>query len=267
MPNLALTGRSGRAAGHGKPDLHPALPGRRCRPSCTAHASCARRGAGLPSGAGPRASVRRGNRQKRWRCMMMARIAHVELRMVDLVPKVKRTDAIQSFVSQETPIVTITDADGAIGTGYSYTIGTGGPAVISLLARHSGAAPDRARGRRDRSDLARSAVRHPCHDGRRDHRRWRWPPSTPRCGICAASGRACRCGGWPAAPSAAIPLYTTEGGWLHIEPQAWSTMRCQVQANRVSPAPRSRSASRIWREDRRAAVGGARGGRRRLPTS
>ena len=54
----------------------------------------------------------------------MARITHVEIRMVDLVPMVKRTDAIQSFVSQETPFVRITDADGAVGTGYSYTIGT-----------------------------------------------------------------------------------------------------------------------------------------------
>ena len=35
----------------------------------------------------------------------MARIERIELRMVNLVPKVKRTDAIQSFVSQETPIV------------------------------------------------------------------------------------------------------------------------------------------------------------------
>ena len=43
----------------------------------------------------------------------MARIERVELRMVDLPPKVKRTDAIQSFVSQETPIVSITDSDGA----------------------------------------------------------------------------------------------------------------------------------------------------------
>jgi L-alanine-DL-glutamate epimerase-like enolase superfamily enzyme len=53
--------------------------------------------------------------------------------MVDLVPKVKRTDAIQSFVSQETPIIRITDSDGAVGTGYSYTIGTGGRAVVALL--------------------------------------------------------------------------------------------------------------------------------------
>ncbi|MER8863814.1 mandelate racemase/muconate lactonizing enzyme family protein [Mesorhizobium sp. M0751] len=66
----------------------------------------------------------------------MAKIEKVELRMVDLVPKVKRSDAIQSFVSQETPIVTITDADGAVGTGYSYTIGTGGSSVMRLLADH-----------------------------------------------------------------------------------------------------------------------------------
>ena len=30
-------------------------------------------------------------------------------------------------------------------------------------------------------------------------RRWRWRRSTPRCGTCAASGAACRCGSSPAA--------------------------------------------------------------------
>ena len=65
----------------------------------------------------------------------MATIERVEIRMVDLKPKVKRVDAIQSFVSQETPIVRITDSDGAVGTGYSYTIGTGGPSIVELLAR------------------------------------------------------------------------------------------------------------------------------------
>ncbi len=63
----------------------------------------------------------------------MARIVRVELLMVDLKPKVKRVDAIQSFVSQETPIIRITDSDGAVGTGYSYTIGTGGHSVMKLL--------------------------------------------------------------------------------------------------------------------------------------
>ena len=42
----------------------------------------------------------------------MSRIDRVEILMVDLVPKVKRTDAIQSFVSQETPIVRIFADDG-----------------------------------------------------------------------------------------------------------------------------------------------------------
>ena len=65
----------------------------------------------------------------------MAVIEQVEIRMVNLQPKVKRVDAIQSFVSQETPFVRIWDLDGAVGTGYSYTIGTGGHAIVELLAR------------------------------------------------------------------------------------------------------------------------------------
>jgi len=65
----------------------------------------------------------------------MSKIERIEIQMVDLKPKVKRVDAIQSFVSQETPIVRIFDTDGAVGTGYSYTIGSGGPAVVELIAR------------------------------------------------------------------------------------------------------------------------------------
>ncbi len=65
----------------------------------------------------------------------MAVIESVEIRMVDLIPKTKRVDAIQSFVSQETPIVRITDADGVAGVGYSYTIGTGGRSIVELIAR------------------------------------------------------------------------------------------------------------------------------------
>jgi L-alanine-DL-glutamate epimerase-like enolase superfamily enzyme len=55
---------------------------------------------------------------------------------VDLAAKVKRSDAIQSFQCQETPMVRITDSDGVTGTGYSYTIGTGGSSVIKLLDDH-----------------------------------------------------------------------------------------------------------------------------------
>ncbi len=70
----------------------------------------------------------------------MAKIVRVDAVMVDLVPMVKRTDAIQSFVSQETPIVTITDSDGATGMGYSYTIGTGGPSIMKLIEKTLGPA-------------------------------------------------------------------------------------------------------------------------------
>ena len=66
----------------------------------------------------------------------MAKIERVEIQMVILEPMVKRTDAIQSFVSQETPIVRIVADDGVVGTGYSFTIGTGGHAIVDLIARH-----------------------------------------------------------------------------------------------------------------------------------
>ena len=63
-------------------------------------------------------------------------IDRVEILQVDLAPKVRRTDAIQSFVTQETPIVRIGCADGAEGIGYTYTIGTGGSSVVALLRDH-----------------------------------------------------------------------------------------------------------------------------------
>ncbi len=60
-------------------------------------------------------------------------IERLEIMMVDLAPKVVRTDSIQSFLSQETPIVRILDREGAVGIGYSYTIGTGGSSVVRLI--------------------------------------------------------------------------------------------------------------------------------------
>ncbi len=64
------------------------------------------------------------------------KIIKAEIFMVDLKPKVKRVDAIQSFVSQETPIVRLTTESGDIGEGYTYTIGTGGSSVVALLKDH-----------------------------------------------------------------------------------------------------------------------------------
>jgi L-alanine-DL-glutamate epimerase-like enolase superfamily enzyme len=66
----------------------------------------------------------------------VAIVQSVEILQVDLAPKVVRTDAIQAFVAQETPLVRIRCDDGVEGTGYSYTIGTGGSSVVALLRDH-----------------------------------------------------------------------------------------------------------------------------------
>jgi L-alanine-DL-glutamate epimerase-like enolase superfamily enzyme len=66
----------------------------------------------------------------------VAQIENAEIFLVPLAPKVTRFDAIQKFVCQETIIVRLHDADGAVGTGYSYTIGTGGSSIVALLADH-----------------------------------------------------------------------------------------------------------------------------------
>lgn len=149
----------------------------------------------------------------------MARIERVEIHMVDLKPKTLRTDAIQTFESQETPIVRVTDADGATGVGYSYTIGTGGPSVVALLER----------------TLAPTLIG---RDAETIEGIWRDMLMRTRATAVgaitslamAAADTAlwdlrCRRAGLPLRTMAggareSVPLYTTEGGWLHIEPEA-----------------------------------------------
>jgi L-alanine-DL-glutamate epimerase-like enolase superfamily enzyme len=53
--------------------------------------------------------------------------------LCDVKVEIVRTDAIQSFAKQEIIFVDIETEDGLVGTGYSYTIGTGGTAVLRLL--------------------------------------------------------------------------------------------------------------------------------------
>jgi L-alanine-DL-glutamate epimerase-like enolase superfamily enzyme len=149
----------------------------------------------------------------------MVKITRVEALMVDLKPKVKRTDAIQSFVSQETPIVRIFDADGAVGTGYTYTIGTGGPSIMKLIENTLGPAL-----------IGREAME--------IERIWRdllFLTHATTVGAITSLALAaidtalwdlkCRKHGQPlhlmaGGAQTRIPLYTTEGGWLHIETQA-----------------------------------------------
>ncbi len=145
-------------------------------------------------------------------------IERVELFQVDLTPPKPRSDAIQSFVRQETPLVRITCADGAQGTGYAYTIGTGGSSVMALLADHL--AP-RLLGR----------------DAFEVERLWKelfFHTHATAVGAITSLALAaidtalwdlkCRRIGlplWKAAGGAQprVPVYTTEGGWLNLSPE------------------------------------------------
>jgi L-alanine-DL-glutamate epimerase-like enolase superfamily enzyme len=160
----------------------------------------------------------------------MAKITRVEALMVDLVPKVKRTDAIQSFVSQETPIIRITDADGVTGTGYTYTIGTGGPSIMKLIQHTLGPALIG----RDALDIESI---------------WRdllfMTHATSVGAITSLSLAAIDTALWDlkclklgvplhqmaGGAQKKVPLYTTEGGWLHIETQALVDDALQAKAN------------------------------------
>ena len=145
----------------------------------------------------------------------MARIKRIEMFMADLKPKVKRVDAIQSFVSQETPFVRITDADGAVGLGYSYTIGQGGPAIMSLL----------------RETLLPQLIDREAEEIERIWRDLLFSTHATAVGAITSLALAavdtalwdlrCKRAGLPlwrllGGAKDSVRMYTTEGGWLHI---------------------------------------------------
>lgn len=127
-----------------------------------------------------------------------------------------RTDAMQSFRAQETVFVELTLASGVRGLGYTYTIGTGGPAVLSLL----------------RETLLPAVVN---LDPTRPEALWTALVDTTRATMVGAitalaiaavdtaawDATARRDGRplWQAAGGAqeSVPSYDTEGGWLHLE--------------------------------------------------
>jgi L-alanine-DL-glutamate epimerase-like enolase superfamily enzyme len=139
----------------------------------------------------------------------------VRLRQVNLPPKVVRTDAIQSFVTQETILLTLRCSDGIEATGYAYTIGTGGSSVMALL--HDHLAP-------------RLLGRNPLHIGAIwkdlffhthatavgaitslalacvDTALWDWRARSQQLPLWQLLGGA----------QNRVPVYTTEGGWLHL---------------------------------------------------
>ncbi len=142
-------------------------------------------------------------------------IVHADAFLVDVPVETVRTDAVQSFVKQETVFVDIRADDGSSGRGYSYTIGTGGRAVLSMLREH----------------LLPTLIG---EDPTRPEAVWRHVFSQTRAttvGAITSLALAaidtavwdlrCRANGeplWRAAGGHAreVPLYDTEGGWLHI---------------------------------------------------
>ncbi|MGW4476914.1 mandelate racemase/muconate lactonizing enzyme family protein [Nonomuraea sp. NPDC004354] len=147
----------------------------------------------------------------------MAVITQATAVLADVPVETLRTDAIQTFLKQETIVVDIVTDDGAVGRGYSYTIGTGGTAVLALLRDNL---LDRLIGRDSRdieaiwrdllfstratavgalTSLALAAVDTAL-----------WDLRALRAGLPLwrlAGGFRDR-----------VPLYDTEGGWLHLSP-------------------------------------------------
>ncbi len=165
----------------------------------------------------------------------MTRIKTVEIRLVALPPKTVRHDAIQTFVTQETPILRIICDDGSEGIGYTYTIGTGGSSIIALLRDHLaprliGCDPRQieaiwkdlwfhthATAVGAITSLALAAV---------DTALWDWRCKRHDNPLWIEAGGA----------QAKIPVYTTEGGWLQLPIDALVEGALQAQAQGFSGA-------------------------------
>lgn len=163
----------------------------------------------------------------------MARISKVEIFMVDLKPKVKRTDATQSFDSQETPFVRITDSEGQTGLGYSYTIGQGGGAIMSLL----------------RETMVPKLIGREAEDIGRIWRDLLFSTHATSVGAITSLALAaidtalwdlrCKRAGLPlfrmlGGAKESVAMYTTEGGWLHISTEDLVTDALDAQAKGFS---------------------------------
>jgi L-alanine-DL-glutamate epimerase-like enolase superfamily enzyme len=142
-------------------------------------------------------------------------IARANAFLCDLEPLAVRVDATQTFTKQETIFVELETTDGVVGMGYSYTIGTGGRAVVEHL-------------RRDLLELAVGG------DAARPEALWERlfrATHATTVGVITSLALAavdiaawdvrCRVLGqplWRLAGGArgSVPLYDTEGGWLNL---------------------------------------------------
>ena len=144
-------------------------------------------------------------------------IERAEAFVVDIPVEARRTDAIQAFLKQETIFVRI-ETPGGVGLGYSYTIGTGGSAVLALL----------------QADLLPRLIG---QDASRPEAVWHdlfmWSHATSVGPITSLALAAVDLAVWDLRSKLAglpvwrllggaqdrVPLYDTEGGWLHLTPE------------------------------------------------
>jgi L-alanine-DL-glutamate epimerase-like enolase superfamily enzyme len=145
---------------------------------------------------------------------MALTIQEVKTHLFDLPVLKKRTDAIQSFASMETLVVELRTSDGLTGTGYGYTIGTGGRAAKAYVDHELKPLLDgedceahqhiwdkmyratRASGGGPVSSIARAAV---------DIAVWDIKAQARNIPLYKLLGGA----------QERVPVYDTEGGWLH----------------------------------------------------
>lgn len=157
------------------------------------------------------------------------RIVAAEAWLSDIRVETVRTDAMQAFLKQETIYVRLELADGSISLGYSYTIGTGGRAVLDMLRGgmleavigvdaegpeavwYAAMNSTRATAVGAITSLALAAIDTAVWDGR-----------SRRTGIAL----------WKLAGGAnpSVPVYDTEGGWLHLTPDELVEQALATQA-------------------------------------
>jgi len=140
-------------------------------------------------------------------------VERVEIVLTDIPAKFPRNDAIQPFHKQETPIVRVFASNGAVGTGDTYTLGTGGSSFVALIRDH----------------LAPALIGQDARLIERNWLRlWRTTNATTPGALTSLAIAAidialwdlrCRSAGLPlhvlaGGAHARLPLYDTEGGWL-----------------------------------------------------
>ena len=152
----------------------------------------------------------------------MLAISKAKAYLCDLPVASPRTDATQAFLKQETVFVEIETADGALGLGYSYTIGTGGSAILELLESY----------------LLEQVIG---EDASRPEALWQKVRDSTRATMIGAittlalaaidtavwdlRARVLGTPLWQLAGGAQdkVPLYDTEGGWLHLSAEELAT--------------------------------------------